>query len=245
MDEKTKKVQSKAISSSLRFPRYNLEFCLGKIKLLFTKNSKNFMSSEAMPVDMGFTGNNGASDSILASLKYYGLLERTDNSRYKIADFIIDYCISNTLDKECIRRSLLSVPINKKLFSSYDIDSLPSENEIKSFLIKDCGYSLKDTTTYIETFNKDILLYKTHIIDTNINNEKKIEDTNINKENNNFMIITPQVEMRTYNHPLSNGKYISIQLPANIQDLDKQDLEDSSDLLTLVLNKISKQIDLK
>lgn len=242
MTEQIKKSPSKATSSSLRFPKNNLELCLEKIKLLFNKNARNLMSTEAMSIDMGFSGQNGSSDSFLASLKYYGLLEKGENNRYKIADFIIDYCISHKVDKESIRKCLLVVPINKKLFAAYDIDSLPSENEIKSFLIKDCGYSLKDTTTYIDIFNKNILLYKSctqEVLSKELNKVEESTPTPTNQPSN----VAIQSGIRVFTHPLNNDKYITIQLPANIQDLDKRDLEDASDLLNLVLNKITKQIE--
>lgn len=230
-----------SLSSSLRYPSNTLETCLGKIKILFEKNSKNLLSPEAIFLDLGFSGRNGSSTSIISSLKYYGLLEK-DNNKLKISDFITDYCISGKLNHDILFQALKSVPINKKIFSIYDFNNLPSENEIKSFLIKTCNYNLKQATTYIETFNKNRKLYNDNSLNTDMDDKK--DDIKIEKQKESQIVkIEPKkAETATITYPLSSQHQISITLPSEIKEIQLDDLEDIKDILELVLKKVNHQI---
>lgn len=230
-----------SLSSSFRYPSNTLETCLGKIKILFEKNSKNLLSPEAIVLDLGFSGRNGSSDSIISSLKYYGLLEK-DNNKLKISDFVTDYCISGQLNHDILFQALNSVPINKKIFSTYDFNNLPSENEIKSFLIKTCNYNLKQATTYIETFNKNRKLYNERSLTTDIEDKKDNIELENTKENNLFQAETRKVETANITYPLSSQGQISITLPSEIKEIELDDLEDIKDILELVLKKVTNQI---
>lgn len=230
-----------SLSSSFRYPSNTLETCLGKIKMLFEKNSKNLLSPEAIVLDLGFSGRNGSSDSIISSLKYYGLLEK-DNNKLKISDFVTDYCISGQLNHDILFQALNSVPINKKIFSTYDFNNLPSENEIKSFLIKTCNYNLKQATNYIETFNKNRKLYNEKSLTTDTYDTKDDIKIEKQKESQTVQVEPKKSETATITYPLSSQRQISITLPSEIKEIESDDLEDIKDILELVLKKINNQI---
>lgn len=230
-----------SLSSSFRYPSNTLETCLGKIKMLFEKNSKNLLSPEAIVLDLGFSGRNGSSDSIISSLKYYGLLEK-DNNKLKISDFVTDYCISGQLNHDILFQALNSVPINKKIFSTYDFNNLPSENEIKSFLIKTCNYNLKQATNYIETFNKNRKLYNEKSLTTDTYDTKDDIKIEKQKESQIVQVEPKKSETATITYPLSSQRQISITLPSEIKEIESDDLEDIKDILELVLKKVNNQI---
>lgn len=236
------------IPSSLRFPKLDLSTCLEKIKILFTQNSTNAMSVGAMSSDLGYAQSGGAAHTILASLKYYGMLELSGNDRYKISDFIINFCLDNPLTRDDTKKCLFSVPVNKKLFATYDIDNLPGDNEIKSFLIKECKYSLKEATAYIEIFKKNRAIYNNFNMNTN-SMEPTVEHALPRQSSVSPPVssnIPDAVPLRhsnafVYTHPLSGGKYITIQLSDNLNELHINDLEDAKDLLVLVVSKIERR----
>lgn len=237
-----KEKSSHGLSSSYRFPSKTLDSCLAKIQTLFMKNSTNTISTQAIMADLGFVEGSGGGSTVLAAMKYYGLLVQV-NGKYKIADFIIDYCISGTLTQDMVFICLSSVPVNKKIFSIYDFYNLPGDNEIKSSLIKICDYNLTQANGYINTFNKNKELYDSVLNAISVaaptiekNEENALEpqtDTPVWKFNKNCVI--------TY--PLRDCNSITIQLPKDIKELESDDLEDIKDVLELILKKINKQLD--
>lgn len=249
---------NEAIPSSLRFPSVTLEICLEKVHILFSKNSKNPMTADAMIIDMGYALSGGHVKSILSSMKYYGLLEKESNDQFKIADFVIDYCLQKELNHDILFKALNSVPINKKIFSTYDFNSLPSENVIKSLLIKECNYTLKQATEYLETFKKNKKLYddnsKGKIELNNTENTfveiSKSETIKSNIEHNdNIIDLIQDVSTTISSHknavikyPIGDNRSVLIQLPGELKELEEQDLEDIKDILELVLKKVNKQL---
>lgn len=253
METENKKIEqpkNKAISSSLRSPKNNLITCLEKIAILFEKNTKNPMTSDAIAADMGLKAGSGSTDSLVASLKYYGLLEKypSMNNRYKVADFIVNYCLFKTLTKEEIKTCLLSVPVNKKLFSMYDINNCPSENVIKSYLINDCGYSLKEANTYMTIFTQNYLEYKKYfneeIKDLIVTEIEQSETKSLQlNEPTTYIENNKKNTMRDYTHKLNGNNHVTVQIPENLGDLEEEDLGDIKALLELVLNKVNKQLE--
>jgi hypothetical protein len=246
-----KEEKNQSLTNSLRYPLFTLEMCLEKIKTLFEKNSKNSMSTDAIVADLGFSPNSGSASSWVAALKYYGLLVKVDAAKNKIAEFSFDYCISGNLNHDILFTALNTVPINKKIFAKYDFNQLPSENEIKFFLIKECNYDLKQATKYIEIFNKNKKFYtdntdkKIDIIPVS-NVEPKTETNNLAPPAQVPQYFTPSANNSAIiTYPLSDGKNISISLPNEIKELDMSDLEDIKDILQFVLNKINKIINNK
>lgn len=244
---------SEVIPSSLRFPSVLLVTCLEKIKILFNANAKNVMSVDSMGADMGYAPTGGKGSSVLASLKYYGLLVKEGSDRYKVADFVIDYCLGAELNHDVLFTCLNSVPVNKKLFSHFDFNNLPGENVIKSFLIKECRYNLKQATEYIETFKKNKKLYddncneKTELTNNPISVDNPSESSTDNSSNNtqNNSILVSNYKNSAITYPISNNRSVIINLPGDLKDLNEDDLEDVKDILELVLKKVNKQIDLK
>lgn len=247
----------KAIPSSLRFPANNLETCLNKIKELFDKVSNaSFSFSEIISHLEIPTGSSG--ESLLASFKYYGLLEKTWTGQLKISDLIIDYCISGELNQEIISKILHSVPVNKKIFSNYELDNLPSDNELKNFLFKTCSYSIKQANNYMETFNKNLNFYQKH---KQQSNEVAIRQalqpsydtaTSLGLDIQELLNEKVKALSRIYStaastitYPLSSNQEIVISLPKDIKETDLSDLEDIRDILELVLKKVNNQIDKK
>lgn len=239
---------SEVIASSLRFPSVLLDFCLEKIKILFNKNSKNAMSVESMGEDLGYSITGGKGASVLAALKYYGLLVK-EGDKYKVADFVIDYCLGSELNHDVIFTCLSSVPVNKKLFSIFDFKSLPGENVIKSFLIKECKYNLKQATDYIETFKKNKILYDNNCKEKNSPIQPQLTSadnpiqpvTEVASNINNSLVNKNSV----ITYPISENRSVIINLPGELKDLAEDDLEDIKDILELVLKKVNKQIELK
>lgn len=71
--ESTSKI---AQERSPRFPSDSLEFCIGKIESAYSEIGRNAVPAETLAKALGFKSLSGASRPLLASLSYYGLLQR-------------------------------------------------------------------------------------------------------------------------------------------------------------------------
>lgn len=254
--------KNKPLSSSLRFPANSLESCLNYGKVIFKKHSNGSFNSKEMALDMGFSITSSSANLIMASLKYYGIIEKDNDETFRLSNRWFNHYLSENLKAEDLLHALHSVPVNKKIFSTYDIDFLSNINEIKSFLIVKCGYSLKQANNYIPTFSQNFSFYlkykkmETSTLNSQIQhlqkqfepayetakqldlNLKDILDEKVNT-------IAQNMVASTISYPLSSNQQISIQLPDNLKSLSLEDLEDIQDILGLVLKKVSQQIDKK
>lgn len=241
----TKDKKYKSLTSSLRYPLHTLDTCLEKAKILFSKHSKNIISPEVILADLGHKSGSGSTNTILASLKYYGVLSKTESSNmpyYKIADFIIEYYVSGSINHNVLFACLNSVPINRKIFAKYDFNQLPRENEIKSFLIKKCSYNMRQANKYIEIFVKNKMFYNQHSEKNSQDNLSFKEPSHASTQTDSTSIFNGIKSDYIINYPLSNEQNITIGLPCEIRDMDLNDLEDMKDILELTLKKINKQL---
>lgn len=226
------------LPSYLRFPQVALNVSLEKAKILFNSHTTNEMLASTMYASLGLNPRSGFGGSLLASLKYYGLLEPTDKQHhYKISAPILDYCFGAPLTQDTVRACLYSVPVNKQLLATYNIDNLPDTSTLSEFLVKKCKYTPALASSYMATFEKNQAFYK------NLNTAETPPVLPIPLSGQPQSSHVPPLwrsTARPYVHPLTKGRCIAIQMP-DLNDLELQDLNDAKDLLNLALSRIERR----
>lgn len=241
--------ESKLISSSMRCPAIDIVPCLEKMSALLQRNNGAKMTLEKLCNDLGISKDSGYSGRLIASMKYYGFLEE-NTGEFKVNLDITDYVLEKKLTFDLILNAIRSVPVNKKIFSTYDIDDLPGENVVKSFLIRNCNYSVKKAQEYWIVFQKNIQLYR----DLKLTKSEQFIQSSI------VQSVSPQVQLSQMSvmqggQPLVTediksdafilsfpacGQEVKFVFPKDILEMSLSDIEDLEDILELVSKKIAR-----
>lgn len=62
-------------SRSPRYPNINLQDAIEKVRVIYQREHIHKVNREVIAKDLGYAGINGASASIISSIKQFGLLE--------------------------------------------------------------------------------------------------------------------------------------------------------------------------
>lgn len=248
--EKNLSLRKNEVSSIARCPSSNIEDCLMKIAPVVQKNGAKLIYNESLCADMGYSVGGGATLGLIASLKYYGILESAGD-KVKINKDIVSCVLEETVNEELIKKCILSVPVNKKIFEKYDFEDLPGDNTLKVFLVNEFNYSVKKAEQYLKIFRENIVFYNskkknennTYELDLpiNNNNENVIDvksrylpeiSTNVGAKNDidNFVIVLP----------VGKNEF-KISMPKNIDDMSLDDIEDFEDVLELLSKRLNRQ----
>lgn len=162
VEEKKQTPQTSAsLPPQLRFPKYDLQICLEKADILYQAINQYAVKSDEMLSGLGYQPGSGGGATMVASLKYYGIVVETDDKSFVIDGDIIDYYLTKEIKQSVILKYIKNVPINKKIFEKYaDVFNLPAPSLIESFLLRDCKYTPQQKNDYINTFNKNLELLK-------------------------------------------------------------------------------------
>lgn len=128
----------------------------------------------AVPADSaykawGYSGNNSSNArQTLAAMRYYGLMESTDNGNVRLTklalDIILDQQSDSTERKNHIKHAAMMPKIHKELWDKWQ-DELPSDATMLTYLIRDRGFNegaakdllgeYKDTLSYAKITKSD------------------------------------------------------------------------------------------
>lgn len=252
MDKNTK--DTKLISSSMRCPALDIALCLEKSAFLFEKNGTSKIKAEKLYLDLGISKDSGYSGRLVTSMKYYGFIEE-DNGEFKLNLDIADYALDKKITFDLVLTAIRNVPVNKKLFSTYDIDELPIENVIKSFLIKQCNYSMKKAQEYWIIFNKNMQLYKLLKNNGSASSLSIVKDVGLIAPNTTGLpkdireiektLQSPQQVLVSSSDDVvmcfpTGDKEVKFILPKELTKMTLLEIEDLEDVLELLAKKISR-----
>lgn len=142
---------------SPRAPSISLEEALEKVGKIYDRERTHAAPSNAAANHMGYkSADSGASLAVIASLKYYGLLERPKEGYLAVSKDVEKYRFAPSDD---IKRALLikwlrSPPIFADLLDEYS-HSLPSEATLKFGLIQR-GFSPSAAETCQQVFMRSV-----------------------------------------------------------------------------------------
>ena len=123
---------------SPRAPSMDLQEALERTTKAYEKERLHPAPTDVVAQNLGYRGaNNGSALSALASLRYYGLLERPREGVLAVAKDFENYLFAPTemAKRSLVQKFLLTPPLFRELLEQYE-DGFPSEATLKYELIQ-------------------------------------------------------------------------------------------------------------
>jgi hypothetical protein len=123
---------------SPRAPSIALDDAIDRALKIYEKERRHAAPTEIVAQHLGYkSANNGAALAVLASLRYYGLVERPQEGQLAVAKDLetYQYAPSDSVRKEILGRWLKSPPVFAELLDKYQ-DGLPSDPNLRFDLIQ-------------------------------------------------------------------------------------------------------------
>jgi hypothetical protein len=139
------------------YPVFDLEEAINKAKILWEKDHKAGSSREAAFAHLGYKGGSGSSLRAVAALKKYGLTEEKQG-RICLTDLAIELLLYPPNDgrhQKALREAALKPTIFSRLYEKYK-DGIPSDETLKSELIKDEDFHPKHVDNFLADFRKTL-----------------------------------------------------------------------------------------
>lgn len=224
---------------SPRYPFISLGKAIERARTMQEHENRNDVSKEALAAHWGYKVKSSGLVMTIGALRQYGLLE--GRKTMKLTDLALDILFGTDGSREeSIKNAAKNPEINTEILSRFE--SLPSDVNLRNFLIKDYQFKNNAADEYVKTFKETVSFAKLDFGDI-------IEDES--EENNNSPIqnimtnatVKPQQQSKTQTPPqqtsfaLSTGTAYFI-VPSDMTNEDK-------DLLKDYLKVWEKSLDLK
>lgn len=235
---------------SPRAPSFALDDAIERASRIYEKERTHTIPADVAAQDMGYSGSrNGAALSAMATLRYYGLLERRDGSKMAITKEFQTYKFA---PDEARRREMLITwvrkpPVFQDLLDKYK-DGLPSDATLKFDLIQQ-GFSPQAADSCLAVFKKSVEF--SDYFAQGGRGARSTEETGEDSQVDDLVSggeaptyaterpsAVPQEPMRASEHTLdripvrlSGGRKAWIEVPAPFYAIDKKRLKNQIDLL--------------
>lgn len=140
---------------SPRAPSIALDEALERTLRVYGKEKRHPTPTEVVAQDIGYkSANNGAALSVLASLRYYGLLERPEDGKLSVAKDVENYQFApdQSVKKELLLKWLRAPPVFADLLDRYP-GGLPSDANLR-FDLMARGFSPTAAASVISVFRR-------------------------------------------------------------------------------------------
>jgi hypothetical protein len=160
---------------SPRYPQLSLREAIGKIKMVYEKEHTHKAERAVIATDMGYAGLNGASAAVIASLRQYGLLERSGEAMRVSEDAttILELPPGDDQRSMAMERIAFSPPLFAELNAAFG-SKLPSDENLRLYLVKS-GFNRNAANTLIRTYRDTLSLVKEEV--EGYDAETETEDT--------------------------------------------------------------------
>lgn len=145
---------------SPRYPNINLQEAIEKARIIYAKEHTHKASREVIAKDLGYTGINGASATMISSIRQFGLLEGIGDSM-KISEdatIILELPPGDPERIEAIRRAAFTPKLFGDIYVEYG-DKLPSDENLRLFLVK-LGFNSKAANSVIRAYRETLSIVK-------------------------------------------------------------------------------------
>lgn len=142
---------------SPRAPSIPLGEAIERAFKIYDKERRHAVPVDIVAQDIGYkSANNGAALSALASLRYFGLLDRSNDGKLAVTKDVEDYKFSPTesLKREIEAKWLKAPPIFAELLEKFS-DGLPSDAVLRFELIQR-GFNPSSAESAIKTFKESV-----------------------------------------------------------------------------------------
>jgi hypothetical protein len=144
-----------ANKKSPRSPSISLDDAIAKAVKVYEKERRHAAPTDVVAQDIGYkSANNGAALGTLASLRYYGLLERPKEGHLAVSKEVETYLYTpdEEVKRELLRKWLKTPPVFLEIVEKY-VDGLPSDATLRFDLIGQ-GFSPTAAEGVIPIFKK-------------------------------------------------------------------------------------------
>lgn len=229
---------------SPRAPSIPLEEAIERALRIYEKERRHAAPADIIAQDIGYkSANNGAALSALASLRYFGLLDRLGDGKLAITKDVEDYRFapSDSLKRDLEVKWLKSPPVFSALIEKFG-DRLPSDAVIRFELIQG-GFNPSTVEGVLETFKKSVEFVGA--LQTSPAAEVKPPHNQVQSEENpqpetggsqptsqNFVSARPPLsEIDRIPIRLSGGRKAWLEIPSPFFEADKARIRAQIDLL--------------
>ena len=143
---------------SPRAPQLDLETALDRARVILEKEKLNEIPVDSAAKALGYkSANNGAAMTALATLRYYGLIERTSPGRVQVAKDVQRYVLApdQSIRRELLREWLHKPQIFADLIERYGSD-LPSDSTMLYELVDERRFNPSSAEAVITVFRRSV-----------------------------------------------------------------------------------------
>jgi hypothetical protein len=193
-------------SRSPRYPQISLREAIGKVKMVYEKEHTHKADRTVIATDMGYAGLNGASAAVIASLRQYGLLERSGDAMRVSEDAttILELPPGDEQRSLAIQKAAQMPPLFAELNDAFG-SKLPSDENLRLYLVK-AGFNRNAATNLIRTYRDTLSLVKEEVegYDAEGETEDGSQETSRNMQH---IRSAPQVEQSHIGNVSENLQY--------------------------------------
>lgn len=232
---------------SPRAPSMSLQDAIERALKIYEKERRHPAPVDVIAQDIGYkSANNGAALSAIASLRYYGLLERPQEGQLAVAKEVEDYKFSpdENLRNDLLKKWLRTPPLFEEMLEKY-VGGLPSDGNIKFDLIQR-GFNPTTADSCVSIFRQSVE-FSNYLDQAEVASGQNRENSNQEQEpivrpsiqasflsdlsNQNAEIPTPNPDNDRIPVRLSNGRRAWLEIPSPFYEIDKNRLKAQIDLI--------------
>lgn len=142
---------------SPRAPSMPLGEAIERAMAVYEKEQRHAAPTDVVAKDLGYkSANNGAALSTIASLSYYGLLDRPEPGKLAVSADMqsYQYAPSQKMKKELVLKWLATPPVFRELLEKYE-GGLPSDATIRYDLIHE-GFKPATAESVLKAFKESV-----------------------------------------------------------------------------------------
>ena len=124
-------------TKSPRYPNYPLSEAINNVDKVFDADRTVPLPREVIAKHLGYSGISGASDSKIATIVQYGLLERTGKAEMKVSQLAVDILLpENEAQKQAaINRAALKPPLFAEIWNHFE-ERIPTDVALRTYLLR-------------------------------------------------------------------------------------------------------------
>lgn len=145
---------------SPRYPSINLQEAIEKVRIIYDKEHIHKALREVVAKDLGYTGINGTSATVISSIKQYGLIEQIGEYLKVTEDAttILELPHNDPERIEAIKRAALTPKLFSEIYEEFG-DKLPSDESLRLLLVRQ-GFNSKAANSVIRAYRETLSIVK-------------------------------------------------------------------------------------
>ncbi|MEO9492397.1 MAG: hypothetical protein ABJM26_10770 [Anderseniella sp.] len=124
-------------AKSPKYPYYSLSKAIENARKVYDADRVAMLPREVIAKHLGYSGLSGASDTAIATLVQYNLLDRIGKGEMRVSQLAVDILApeNESQKQSAINRAALSPPLFSEIWNHFD-GRVPSEEALKIYLLR-------------------------------------------------------------------------------------------------------------